>query len=106
MEAGTPGAGAGRGSPHFPDPRGCGCQPVLWLSVAVGQHPRPSVGRGGLFTSQWWPVWSQRERNVGLHCKEGGPVLDAAPSKLESFLFSWSGIELFPPVGTRCLLML
>lgn len=46
------------------------------------------------------------ERNVGLHCKEASQLLDASPSKLEIFLFSWSRIELFPPVDTRCLSVL
>lgn len=68
--------------------------------------PTSSVGQGIRVASQQWPIWSQRKRNVGLHCKEGSQVLDASLSKLEIFLFSWSGIELFPLVGTRCLCML
>ena len=85
-------------------------------SVALCGLSRSCTHRAAPTSSCWtgdtlsffgqWPVWGQRRRNVGLHCKEESQVLDASPSKLEIFLFSWSGIELLPPLGTRCLFML
>lgn len=96
MGAGTPSVRKGA---HVSQPLVCCLQRSgLCTVVPVGLPDRahPQLLEGGRLGA------NRQESSVGLHCKDGGQVLDASPSKLESFLFSWSGIELFPPVSTGC----
>lgn len=99
-------------SPLVPAPRSCGRQPAFWRCLWAFQKryssaaPTSSCWAGDMLSFSTVANLEPTERNVGLHCKEAGQVLDASPSKLEIFLFSWSRIELFPPVDTRCLSML